>query len=260
MMQRHFFKSGDLRLSYLDSGNNAPLIVALHALWMQGVSFQALAARLFPQYRVVALDQRGHGYSHRSSDYSRAAFVGDIAALLDHLAVVDPVVLLGNSLGGTNAFQFAARYANRVSHLINEEGPVVENYQFDWLNSWRGFFDTKEEFAAAAGPLYWSLEPSLCEVTVGYKLSFDIDDIAEIQRLTNGNWWADWQASKMPALVIRGTNSRAVHAEVMEEMARLRPNTTIVAIEAGHVMHEDNVAATAKAIKDFLQSTNKPKE
>jgi len=99
MMQRHFFQSGALRLSYLDSAADAALIIALPALWMQGSSFNALAARLFPRYRVVALDQRGHGKSARASDYSRCCFVEDIAALLDHLKTSQPVVILGNSLG-----------------------------------------------------------------------------------------------------------------------------------------------------------------
>jgi pimeloyl-ACP methyl ester carboxylesterase len=257
MMQRHFFKSGTLRLSYLDSAADAPLIIALHALWMQGSSFNALADRLFPRYRVVSLDQRGHGKSERTSDYSRRCFVEDIAALLDHLNSPQPVVLLGNSLGGTNAFQFAARYPERVSHLINEEGPAIENYHFDWIRSWQGTFATTTDFAQRVGRFYWSLVDSLEKVENGYQLCFHAEDIIQIQRLTNGNWWSDWLATDMPALVIRGSKSRAVEETIMQEMAERRRNTSLVCIEAGHVMHEDNVAATVESIDQFLTATSR---
>ncbi|MBL8869533.1 MAG: alpha/beta hydrolase [Planctomycetaceae bacterium] len=251
-MQRHFFQSGTTRLSYLDSEIEAPLLVALHALWMQGTSFRALAARLFPRYRVVALDQRGHGKSERSTDYSRNAFVEDIGHLLDHLKVEQPVVLLGNSLGGTNAFQFAARYPERVSHLINEEGPAVENYEFPWMQAWKGVFKLRQDFGKQVGRFYWSLADSLVEVDGGWQLEFSVDDIQEVQRCTNGDWWSDWLATEMPALVVCGRNSRAVEASIMEQMALRRKNTILTTLEAGHVMHEDNVAATAQAIESFL--------
>lgn len=252
MMQRHYFQVGSLQLSYLDSEIDAPLIIALHALWMQGSSFEALSARLFPKYRLVALDQRGHGKSDRASDYSRDAFIGDIDALLQHLNVSQPTVLLGNSLGGTNAFQFTSRYPERVSHLINEEGPAFENYQFDWIKDWSGVFPSPLEFGKRVGRFYWSLKDSLSKTVDGYQLEFDVDHIIEIQRLTNGDWWSDWMASSMPALVVRGANSRAVEAKIMEEMAQRRKNSRLVVIDAGHVMHEDNVAATACVIDEFL--------
>jgi len=258
MMQRHFFQAGSLQLSYLDSNINAPLIIALHALWMQGSSFEALSARLFPKYRLVALDQRGHGKSDRATDYSREAFVGDIDALLLHLNVNQPTVMLGNSLGGTNAFQFASRYPDRVSHLINEEGPAFENYHFDWIKNWGGVFSSPEEFGERVGRFYWSLKDSLVKTGDGYQLEFDVDDIIEIQRLTNGDWWNDWMGTHMPALVVRGVNSRAVEPKIMEEMAQRRKNSRLVVVDAGHVMHEDNVAAIARVIDDFLTETACP--
>ncbi|MDO9355295.1 MAG: alpha/beta fold hydrolase, partial [Solirubrobacteraceae bacterium] len=121
-MKRNSFQHDGLTLSYLDSGGERPLMIALHAMWMEARSFEEFAIAM-PEWRVVSLDQRGHGLSDHASDYSRAAFVGDIAALLDHLGATGPVVLVGNSLGGTNAFFFAARHPERVRAMVIEEGP-----------------------------------------------------------------------------------------------------------------------------------------
>ena len=43
----------------------------------------------------------------------------DIRALLDHLGSTEPVVLIGNSLGGDNVFFFAVRYPDRVGAMVN---------------------------------------------------------------------------------------------------------------------------------------------
>ena len=83
-MRRTSFERNGLRLSYLDSEGTGPLIVALHAMWMEARTFEAFAAAM-PEWRVVSMDQRGHGLSDHAQDYSRAAFVEDIAGLLDHL-------------------------------------------------------------------------------------------------------------------------------------------------------------------------------
>jgi esterase len=59
-MQKHTFQHNQLTFSYLDSGGDGPVIIALHAHWMEGSTFIPLATALKPQWRVIALDQRGH--------------------------------------------------------------------------------------------------------------------------------------------------------------------------------------------------------
>jgi len=90
-------------LSALDTGGNGPLVLCLHALWMQAGSFRPLAERLFPKWRVVALDFRGHGQSSRADDYRRNAFHGDLVSILETLDA-GPAAVIGNSLGGSTEF------------------------------------------------------------------------------------------------------------------------------------------------------------
>jgi len=102
-LQRQEFRHDGLTLSYLDAGGTAPVLIALPSHWMEAVTFAPLAKALAPAWRVVALDQRGHGYSDhapRDRGYTRDAYLSDVAALYAHLGI-DTAVLLGNSLGGT---------------------------------------------------------------------------------------------------------------------------------------------------------------
>jgi pimeloyl-ACP methyl ester carboxylesterase len=78
-----------------------------------------LAKLLAAGERVVALDARGHGRSDRPTDvaaYEHDAMRRDVAALLDHLAIAECVVV-GYSMGGQTALRLAA-VDPRVSALV----------------------------------------------------------------------------------------------------------------------------------------------
>ena len=85
--------------------------------WKRTGWYQALGRRGF---RVIALDQRGHGESvksHDPADYGRANLAADAVALLDHLGVGRPEVF-GYSMGTRTAMQMALDAPDRVNNLI----------------------------------------------------------------------------------------------------------------------------------------------
>ncbi|MEX2981095.1 alpha/beta fold hydrolase [Streptomyces sp. C36] len=68
---------------------------------------------------VVMYDQRGHGRSERpATGYRLEDFTDDLAALLDRTDTTGPVHLIGNSFGGTVAFDYALRHPDRVASLL----------------------------------------------------------------------------------------------------------------------------------------------
>ncbi|MFD3494443.1 alpha/beta fold hydrolase [Streptomyces sp. NPDC058690] len=63
-------------------------VVLLHGPAGHAGDWDRTARRLSPRHRVIALDQRGHGASERHpQDVSRDAYVTDVIALLDQLAL-----------------------------------------------------------------------------------------------------------------------------------------------------------------------------
>ncbi|WP_309644784.1 alpha/beta fold hydrolase [Phenylobacterium sp.] len=85
--------------------------------WKRTGWYAALERRRF---RVVALDQRGHGESgksHDPADYSRAALAADVVELIDHLAI-NRVDLFGYSMGARTAAAAALAAPHRFSNLI----------------------------------------------------------------------------------------------------------------------------------------------
>jgi esterase len=251
-MLRGAFERDGLTLSFLDTGGEGRPLVALHAHWMEASTFIPLHEALRSDWRTIALDQRGHGFSDHPSHYTRADYLGDIGALLDHLRL-DTAVLLGNSLGGANAYQFSARYPDRVSAMIIEDmGAEIEG-QTAFALDWAGFYPTRAALEAKIGErLAPALSPSIRETARGWRLSFEPTDTEASQAALNGNHWDDWLASGCPALLIGGRDSKVTKPAHLQDMATRRQNTELAMLDGGHVVHFDNPMGFAKAVGDFL--------
>ena len=251
-MDRHEFRHEGLRLSYLDGGGGDRVLIALHAHIMEAATFVPLAAVLAPEWRVVALDQRGHGYSDHAPTYTRDDYIGDLEAFIDHLGVSDSV-LLGNSLGGVNAYQFAARHPEEVRGLVIEDIGAEVWDDLSFVLAWEGLFPTQEALAERVGPrLLPYLQESFRETPAGWRLAFEPREIVESGRCLSGDHWQDWLATKCPALLIRGLSSRVTTQAAVEQMTSRRPNTILNVIDGGHVVHFDNPAGFGDAVKKFL--------
>ena len=251
-MERHTFKSDSLMLSYLDTGGEGELIIALHAHWMEAQTFMPLADLLKQEWRVIALDQRGHGYSDHARSYTRDDYLRDLAALYDHLGI-RRAILLGNSLGGVNAYQFASRHPDRVRALIIEDIGVIVKDEISFVLKWAGTFETRRQLEEVVGPRFLPyLKDSFRQGTNGWRLAFNPREMVESQRCLWGDYWNDWLGSACPALLIRGEESRVTSPAHLEEMAALRPNTIFRQLPGGHVVHFDSPETFAHTMRSFL--------
>lgn len=252
-MQRHSFIHNNLKFSYLDSGGNGEILIALHAHFMQGKTFSHLADELLPQWRVIALDQRGHGYTDHASSYTRKDYLDDITAFLKHLNINKPVVMMGNSLGGVNAYQFAAQNPKLIHAMIIEDIGVKLSIDLSFSLAWKGCFKTKEELSQSIGSRFvHHLQDSFCRTEKGWKLMFDPEEMVISNSLLNGNHWNDWLRTDCPCLLIRGQDSRVLTQEHAKQMASKRPNTNLQVLDGGHAVHRDNPIGFTNALKSFL--------
>jgi esterase len=252
-MERRTFSRDGLRFSYLDSGGKGRPLVALHAHIMEGLTFAPLAALLTPEWRLIALDQRGHGHSDHAASYTRADYLQDLEAFFDHLDLND-AVLLGNSLGGINAYQFAARHPEKVRGLIIEDIGVVLSDEPSFVLAWQGEFPTREALAERIGPRFAPyLEDSFRKTPTGWKLAFEPQEIVASGRCTSGDHWDDWLATDCPALLLRGQDSKVTTQNECEQMASRRPNTRLKTLNGSHILHMEDPIAFHGAVRKFLQ-------
>jgi len=244
------------RLSYLDFGGPGRVLLALHGHLSEGLAFADLARELFPEWRVIAPDQRGHGESGRTGDYSREGYVADAVALLCHLDL-GPVVVLGHSLGGINAYQLAAWHPELVSALIVEDvGTVLEGPNYlSFCLGWPYEAPTREELIEGLGEAGPFFADRMRERPDGsWVLPFHPRDMVTSEEQNKGDHWDDWLASGCPALLIRGTRSQVFEAGQAHAMVERRPNARLVELDADHFVHDADPERFAEAVRGFLRS------
>jgi esterase len=253
-LQRRQFLPGSLKLSFLDAGGDGRPLLALHGHWMDARTFESLAASLAPAWRTIALDQRGHGYSDHAPDYDRASYLQDISHLLDYLSIRRCFVL-GHSLGGVNAYYFAAQNPGRVAALVIEDIGTVLQVDMAFVKPWAGIFATRHELEKAIGErLAPYLRSSIRETASGWTLAFDPADMIRSSDTMNGDHWPAWLASSCPALVVAGKKSQVSATNHLREMAARRPHTKFVELDAGHVVHADAPREFETHVRDFLNA------
>jgi esterase len=255
MSARHAFIRDGTRLSYVDFGGPGRPLVALHGNGGCARNFAPLALALAPRWRVVALDQRGHGWSHRPRACDRAAYVSDAEAFLVHLGL-GPVALLGHSLGGVNAYQLAARRPDLVSALVVEDAGARIGPPAPEDEAWPARFESLSlllDFLAGRGHgLDRSVLDSVVEREDGWAFRFDMAWAVRSRQALAGDWTADWLASTCPALLLRGLRSEVLGDDEARRMAVERRNTKLVRIDAGHTIHDERPAEFAEAVASFL--------
>lgn len=102
---------------FLEDRGAGPAVLLAHGMWCDGGMFTELAENLARDHRVLIPDLRGHGRSAvPAKQWTIAQLSDDLAGLLDAVRVAK-VTLLGFSMGGMAAVDFALRYGSRLEAL-----------------------------------------------------------------------------------------------------------------------------------------------
>lgn len=254
-------------LRYLDPGGPGRPVLALHGHFGRARAYAALVAALAPRYRVIALEQRGHGRSADpqadAGDFTRDAYVADAAAFLRELGL-GPLPVVGHSVGGLTAFQLASRHPELVSGLVVEEGgaenrrprvphPVLDVR--DWPRRAPTLAELRRQVEERGVPDAGYFLESAVEHPDGWGFLFDLDAMMASQRAAVGDWWQDWLGSSCPALLVHGADSFVLPTSLAQEMVERRPGAALrVFPGCGHWVHDDDPAGFAQAVGAFLDA------
>lgn len=252
-------------MSFADCGSGPPLLLA-HAFPLDHTMWQGQIEKLSSASRVIAPDLRGFGQSRAGEEVATMdQFADDLAWLLDLLAVSEPVVLCGLSMGGYIAFEFWRNYAGRLRGLI--------------LCDTRAKNDTAEAAAArlvtadlvlrvGSQRLIEAMIPKLlCETTRQNRPDL-VEEIKRVIARTDprgiaaaargmaqrADFTAELPNIRCPTLVIVGQDDAVSPVAEMQEIARAIPNAEFKIIEnAGHLAALEQPEAVNATIGHFLK-------
>lgn len=119
-------KLNGLRFHYRDWGGVGQPVVLVHGLASTCHIWDLVAPILSRHFRVLALDQRGHGESDRpDGGYDFATVAGDLLAFVEATGMERPIIV-GHSWGGSVALEFAVAYPGVARGLCLVDGGTIE--------------------------------------------------------------------------------------------------------------------------------------
>jgi pimeloyl-ACP methyl ester carboxylesterase len=129
-----YVDAAGIRLHVRDSGpRHAPAVILLHGFGSSLQTFDAWSDMLSREYRVVRYDLPGFGLTgpDPTGDYSDARSMTVLSALMDRLDI-PRATLIGNSMGGKLAWQFAAAHPERMQKLvlISPDGFASKGFEY----------------------------------------------------------------------------------------------------------------------------------
>src|SRR5262245_38830575 len=113
-----FVETADVRLHYVDWGGDGPPLLLVHATGFHARLWDPYAEALRDRFRVIAMDQRGHGESGLPRNgFNWTHFSEDVHALIEALDIAGCAVA-GHSSGGTAVAGCAGLNPGSISRLL----------------------------------------------------------------------------------------------------------------------------------------------
>jgi pimeloyl-ACP methyl ester carboxylesterase len=263
-----------MRFHFLEWGHeDAPAIVLLHGGHQSAHSWDLVSLHLAERYRVLALDQRGHGDSEWARDvtYSNHEMSLDAEAFIGAMGLRQPV-LIGHSMGGRNAMLLTRRNQTLLrAAVIVDVGPELSEKGRAAI---AGFvqvnqeFDDLEHFVRNVRQYDPYRPREHIERTVKYnmlqradgKFVSKCDSNPRRLNIVRGSGplenitLEDATRIDLPVLVVRGANSNILAPDAAERFAAALPRGRLTTVpDCGHNVHGQNTKGFIDALAGFLE-------
>ena len=252
-----------MNLAFDVVGKGRPLII-LHGLLGSADNWRSMSRRLGALYKVLAVDLRNHGRSPHSDIFDYDVMVADLREFVEQQAL-RRIMLLGHSIGGKVAMQFAIDYSEQVDRLVIVDiGPkpyepsqryILEALRSLDLTRCKSFADVDAALAAEVSgeSLRQFLLKNLARDENGrlrWKVHLEAID-RNYDKLARG--LAPGRTFDKPTLFIRGGRSNYIEDDDALLIRQIFPRAEIATLpEAGHWVHVDAPEEFFQTVLNFL--------
>jgi esterase len=261
----HAFSRGSVELRTWEWPGEPPATLLLHGIGNYARYWDFFAEAMAGRLRLVATDARGHGESGRPADgYAPQDFIADATQVLDALAI-ERAIVVGHSMGGTHAIRLAAAHPERVERLVVVDAgpePMREGAE----RARRLSLERPERFESADDALAYlrRTSPGYSEEVYANRTRWlfredgggmvwrsSRDALASIMSGARGDLWDALRAIRCPVLLVRGTRSNVLSAEIAKRMIETLAQGRLIELEAGHNVALDRPTELADAVVAF---------
>jgi esterase len=252
-MQLHFKESGQGRA-----------VVLLHGLFGSADNWQPIAQRLAEKFHVFALDHRNHGQSPHSAEMNYLLMAGDVDRFMAARGL-ETAAVVGHSMGGKTAMQFALQFPERVEKLVVVDmaprayAPAHDKIFAALLALDLPSFQTRQQIEDALAPgipnltlRRFLLKNVGRDAAGGFFWKINLRGLAD-NYLQLGEPVAALAPFLKPTLFIRGGRSKYIGPADEPLIRELFPPAQIQTIAAAsHWVHADQPAEFLRLVLDFL--------
>ena len=252
--------------AYVRQGTGDPPVVLLHGFDSSVFEFRRLLPLLAEHQATWAIDLLGFGFTDRP-----AQFAFSPTAIKTHLYycwktwIGQPMVLVGASMGGAAAIDFALTYPDAVQKLILLDsagytvGPPIAKYLIPVVGKLATNFlrspKVRQNIAVKAyhDPSFASEDAACCAALHLDHPSWQDALIAFTQSGGYGSFKQQLPQIQQPTLILWGENDRILGTKDATRFEQAIPQSRLIWIQnAGHVPHLEQPKQTAVHIQDFL--------
>jgi len=240
-------------------------LIILHGLFGSSNNWHTLSGRLGDHFLVYAVDQRNHGQSPHSEEFTYGAMAVDLERFLADRGL-ERTSILGHSMGGKTAMEFALRFPQNVEKLI-----VVDIAPRAYGRSHDEILDAMVSLDLASYKSREAIDGALQNRIPDERVRQFI--LTNLKRLAGGHyvWKVNLDVLRAkheevtkaqvsahpfpgPALFIRGGKSDYVREADRAGISRLFPRAVVRSITgAGHWVHADAPEEFFRVVREFLQ-------
>src|SRR5215472_5809037 len=276
-------EADSVQMFYRDAGaENAPVILLLHGFPTSSFMFRELIPRLASDYRVIAPDLPGFGFTEvppeRKYPYSFDRLALTIEAFTRALKLERYAIYVFD-YGAPTGFRLAMAHPERVTAIISQNGNAYQEGLGDAWGPIRKYWSeptsenrevlrknnltlegTRWQYThgvanpAGVAPESYTLDWALLERPGNKEIQLDLF----LDYASNVKLYPEFQKyfreSRPPLLVIWGKNDTFFIPAGAEAFRKDLPNARVHFLETGHFAIETHVAEIAAAMKDFLEA------
>ena len=255
------------RIRYIEAGSGAPLVM-LHGLGFNASADQwrPIIAELAADFRCIALDQVGWGWSDRPVEgYSFPLLVSILEGLVDSLGI-DHAVFVGHTLGGWTSTLVALDRPELVDKLVLFNTAGLNAIAPRAAGSFTKLLNRDETRQALENTFSGSL-PVTDEMVDDELARHERDGVLEsysaiLQFVNDPDIRKEWSLEprlpkvNCPILVVWGADDHILGSELGARAVELAPNARLLLIEDGaHAPFARKPAESAEAVREFIKSS-----
>jgi len=254
-----------IELNYKSFGQGDAIII-LHGLFGTLDNWQTIAKQLSKEYYVFLIDQRNHGRSPHVEGFDYQLLADDLYQFMEQ-NWIHQAHIIGHSMGGKTAMQFALEYEDMVNSLIVVD-IAPKTYQGGHeliLQALRNFplsnIGSRKEAEAFLlkegivdlGVRQFLLKNLTRSKSGSYQWKMNFTEIDKNYQNILANIKSDGQ-SDSDSLFIRGSKSNYIQDNDLPQIQKYFPNAQLSSVEdAGHWVHAEKPIELLNLVTNFLQ-------